>query len=137
MGETVKLANRSGDEIDLLGLAAAAGVAAIFAFFLVAGADAPIGALVAIDPGAVADRFALIAGNRQRFGLAVVEIEVLAVARPLGWLFLTEKVTSPAWADDANRTANENAAASRRAGMKDMETPDEESAPTADRGIMP
>ena len=46
-------------------------------------------------------------------------------------------VTSPAWADDANRTANENAAASRRAGMKDMETPDEESAPTADGVIMP
>ncbi|BAB51263.1 mll4659 [Mesorhizobium japonicum MAFF 303099] len=82
MGETVKLANRSGDEIDLLGLAAAAGVAAIFAFFLVAGADAPIGALVAIDPGAVADRFALIAGDRQGLGLAVIEIEILAVARP-------------------------------------------------------
>jgi len=114
MGETVKLANRSGDEIDLLGLAAAAGVAAILAFFLVAGADAPIGALVAIDPGAVADR-----------------------RMALGWLFLTAKVTSPAWAAGANRMARENAAASRRAGMKDMETPDEESAPTADAVIMP
>src|SRR6185295_9501727 len=62
--------------------AARAGVAAIAALFLVVGADAPVGVLVAVDPGAVADRFTRLAGERDLLGLAVVEIIGLVAARP-------------------------------------------------------
>ena len=49
---------------------------------VVVGADAPHGAVVAVEPGAVADVLAGFAGDRHRLRLALLQQIDLAVARP-------------------------------------------------------
>src|SRR5215217_2318743 len=69
-------------QIDFFGVAAGAGVAAIVAGFRIVRPCAPIGRLVARNPGAVADLLTFVAGERDLLGLAVVEIIDLIVPRP-------------------------------------------------------
>ena len=69
-------------DLDGRGGFARADEAAIVAALDAVRADAPIGAGVAIDPRAPADRLAALAGDRHRFLLGPVEQVDLVVARP-------------------------------------------------------
>src|SRR5262245_32237169 len=72
----------SRHQVDLLGIPALACVAAIVAALRLARPDAPIGRLVAGDPGAVADLLVRLAFDGHGLGLAVVEQVDLVIARP-------------------------------------------------------